>query len=274
MTVGEFIPFCREAPFANFGKDYPVEIVEPLPNQYALDVEKVKFWVEFHQDPECREVAKKVAQCFKRITYGEWINALQKVCYQFLEQISASPYALVMRSDAQNKSEPWVALHALRWLEPQAIIPTEGVERFCQSHTQMTLLYLDDAAYTGNSLADTLLFGVISEGVNIYIGIPYCTRQAFDLLSLEGIVIKGELLDTLEDLLDEKSLDYLTYSGPYYPQTPAGGEFCLSYLQHKIPDEVSGWPDVLKKGRGLRGCFTGLALVEGSEVPPPYKWNR
>jgi hypothetical protein len=268
--------FSLDRPFINFRKEnlFPSEIQRPDPHQYALDPDRVDEWVAAHSEGEWREIAQKVAKNFHYISYDSWCASLKDVCRRFKEQCE-KPFVLALPESSYHKSEPWVVLHALQYLEnkPDYIIPSEKAEIFCLSRKEVSLFYLDDAAFTGQSLDEVLSRKRSVSKLWVFIGAPVYTAKAEAVLSEYGTLLGGQKVPSMGKLFCGKTIAFLREQCACRSKEDRLfiEDLVLTFLQHKVGDEISGFPEVINYGLFLEGEETGDVLINVEELTPPYK---
>jgi hypothetical protein len=271
----QLLPFIKEDPFVNLKRfgDFPKLVSVPVLNQYAFIKQHVEQWIEAHPEEKgWREVARKVAGCFVYISYDEWKKQLKNACVKFLADHANDHYTFVISKDSAAKSEPWVALHALEWLEPKAIISCSQLEEYYKDHPEHYMLFLDDAAYTGSSL-ETVICDADAPDDKTCVLLPCVTENARDVLQEYGEVYYGQKIYTLEDSYENESIIKRLETDAFIGLDVIDvGSYCLTIFQHKIPDTISSFPEFFEDGCGLLPKIAlHKPLVMYADMPPPYK---
>jgi hypothetical protein len=271
--VAKMEPFNPDNPFVNFPDDFQKIITPPFQAQYALIPERVEEWIFAHQEGRYRDLARKVAGCFRRITYDEFKEQLKNVCQQFQEVRRDFPFVIVLDEQTQFKSEPWVVLHALKWLEPDAIIPIDLMDLYYQKeHGEVEFVFLDDGAFTGISALSHLNKRFLTPSENIFACLPFCTERAKNALDpAVSSVLCGERILCFDEQFSHEELSAIIESCSLGAKTSYLNMRSLAFFQHHLVDDVSGFPKLYTEGRGINGVSIGKPLIQWHHLKPPYK---
>src|SRR6185312_11016705 len=208
--------------------------------------------------PEAEKIAKKASENLNYISFEKFFAQLKITLADFNEKLKSEDYVLWITQGASSGklkagcSDAWVAglslVHGgLR--RPKAIVTTDTIESYLNRHpTVRNVLILDDAAYSAchiQSEAERVLKNDNAkktfEGINLFVGIPFLTSKAEDIIehwisSFKIVFLKHAPIKMLREILSPDEIAYLW--GQYYERSVT-----LTYFDHTYPDEVSTIPN-------------------------------
>ncbi|MFC3908726.1 hypothetical protein ACFORL_06505 [Legionella dresdenensis] len=246
-------------------------------------------WLEKHNNAPIRQsIAKKIIDNINYISFATFLEQLKKVVAAFNSTCN-EPYVLWIGGGYQKIQEGcsnlWVTSLALehcqlRW--PEAILAgTPALLTYLKANPKAHILYLDDASYTGTQLKNNffdLLSLVKDENqyqLNLYLGIPYLSSIA--IASIESIksrlnyfldnsitLLPHENIPLMMQLFTDEEKNYLT-EHQYF----RANDISLSYFQHRFPDEVSTFQNLIT---GSKIEERGAVSMPDNALPlvPPY----
>ncbi len=218
------------------------------------DENKLQAWIENHNSfPEVKNIAAKLASHINYIPFDTLLTQLQCMITQFnsfnLPYILWIPQRTYIVSE--GCSDLWIAglcFEHCRLNQPVAIAFTNQLSEVLKQHpTVHNILMLDDASYSANHIKNEIQnlrrFGNTLEKYNLYIGIPFMTKHAVEVIVHESkdafetnaiILLNYKNLPMMTDILDAGEQDYLIKEFGYF-----FGARTLSYFDHRYPDEFS-----------------------------------
>ena len=270
-----------------------------------------KAWVERFPEGDARDAAQFLLDCLTYVSEEDFMQSAFAYFKQIEEEIGDEPYVLVFGSP--KKSEEWLATaygvtaanppEAIVSTTQQKLRPGPRYYEYLRQHPNVkNIVYIDDAAYSGGSLAaqaGNVLYPFTAlnselEGYRVIIGSIYMTGQAY--ANLEDSVTLSQLassrvsvviphpykLPTLVDFLEER-FDTADERKDMERKLRQVFKLDLSevsiqrlsptYFWHKIADTQS-FPHLYVRGEvydneGSR--INGAEVRFMPDVTPPYK---
>ena len=193
---------------------------------FEIDPIKLQDWVDTHNE-NVRPIASLATKYIKHISFNKFLHRLQITIHAFNKKLAELPksnqdYFVILGQAGEKGSNSWILSLALRFLlrAPFAIIPAHRKnrsettntilkERLKSNQNVKSILYLDDAYYSGTQVFETLavvfsdqyealrcgneeseLLTILKEqDVTLYLGAPYITAQqsTYHLLKTAGL---------------------------------------------------------------------------------------
>ncbi len=220
---------------------------------------------------KCYKAAKAIADNFRVIGFGHFMEQLEKVTHAFNEEMNQlstdEGYVVIVDPIHQKKSSNWITSHAFPRLDrkPVDIIEASKLTEFLQKHPEIKhVVRFDDAVYTGKQMCRYI--ENIQETLNpegkIHLVCPFYTNSgrariesmgdrsgkcSVSLAGHEFLKAEGSpnrMLSLFQVIKDEDTQNTIMHMYPKAGRWELMGKeqyngVVLLAFQHKIPDFVS-----------------------------------
>jgi hypothetical protein len=215
---------------------------------------------------KAQELSNPIAKCSRLVPYERFKHTLQQSFTGTLEKILQSPRkerSYVVIGDYPLKSTNWVISHLLPIMKihpPEAVLTPYEVRAYLRKHPEIKhVVFVDDAAYSGDQAASTLyqVESALSPAHSLHVCVPYRTRYAENRFANIGsniVLSPGERMFSYREM--SKLGFYKESDLPYSPDSRTG-----TWFAHKSADSVSTDQPSMK------------AAASGQEAVAPYKYD-
>lgn len=247
---------------------------------YPINNDRAIEWIAAQPAGCAREFAALFYSHLRRVSFDEWITALNKMSVEIIMKIERRKYSrVVLVIDGQmTKSNTWVAIILFMRIGKYVTdVVNDIVRDFSGEYPENTLfIHPDDCSYSGKQIHESLYQSTI--GTKTYvIACPYIGSTAYERLKRSPVKFPKAtvIFDNFDQQLENNTGDYSCddivnksmkiFTTEMYKTFHYSRGLSAIYFDHKLADRVSIFQKVLALGPVHNGIAVG-SLISGCET--------